>query len=40
MNLRALRTFVEVDNLGSFAGAADRLGLTQSAVSVQLKKLE
>lgn len=40
MNINALRTLVEVENRGSFAVAADRLGLTLSAVSVQLKNLE
>ncbi len=40
MNLAALRTLVEVAQVGSFAMAADRLGLTLSAVSTQLKNLE
>ena len=40
MNLRALCTFVEINNLGSFAVAVDRLGLTLSAVSSQIKKLK
>ena len=40
MNLSALRTLSEVEQVGSFAVAADRLGLTLSAISTQLKKLE
>ncbi|MEO1331766.1 MAG: LysR family transcriptional regulator, partial [Pseudomonadota bacterium] len=40
MNLRALRTLIEIDRAGSFALAADQLGLTLSAVSVQMKTLE
>ncbi len=40
MNLRALRTLVEIDRIGSFAAAADRLGVTLSAVSLQMKALE
>lgn len=40
MNLRALRTLVEIDRVGGFATAADRLGLTLSAVSAQMKALE
>lgn len=40
LNLSALRTLVEVEKIGSFALAADRLGLTLSAASAQLKKLE
>ena len=40
MNLNALRTLSEVEQVGSFAAAADRLGLTLSAISTQLKKLE
>jgi DNA-binding transcriptional LysR family regulator len=40
MNLSTLRTLVEVARVGSFALAADRLGLTLSAVSSQLKSLE
>lgn len=40
LNLRYLRTFVAIDDYGSFAIAADRLGLTQSAVSMQMKSLE
>ena len=40
MNLTALRTLAEVAQVGSFVAAADRLGLTLSAVSTQLKNLE
>ncbi|MBU1210993.1 MAG: LysR family transcriptional regulator [Alphaproteobacteria bacterium] len=40
MNLRELRTLVEIDRIGSFALAADRVGLTLSAVSLQMKALE
>lgn len=40
MNLRALRTLIELEDAGGFAVAADRLGLTASAVSLQMKTLE
>lgn len=40
MNLRSLGTLVEIDRIGSFAAAAERLGLTLSAVSLQMKGLE
>ncbi len=40
MNLSALRTLVEVERIGSFVLAAERLAYTLPAVSVQLKKLE
>ncbi len=40
MNLRSLRTLVEIDTVGSFAAVAERLGMTLSAVSVQMKTLE
>ncbi|KUO57800.1 MAG: hypothetical protein APF80_12715 [Alphaproteobacteria bacterium BRH_c36] len=40
MNLRELRTLVEIDRIGSFALAAERVGLTLSAVSLQMKALE
>jgi DNA-binding transcriptional LysR family regulator len=39
-DMDALRSFCEGMNLGSFAKAADRLGRSTSAVSMQLKKLE
>ena len=40
MNLRHLRTFVTIAETGSFRLAAQRLYLTQSAVSMQMKTLE
>ncbi len=40
MGIRQLRTLVEIADGGSFAAAARRLYLTQSAVSMQMKALE
>ncbi|MEO1190989.1 MAG: LysR family transcriptional regulator [Pseudomonadota bacterium] len=40
MELRPLRSLVAIADQGSFAAAADRLGLTQSAISLQIKALE
>ena len=40
MNLTRLETFVEVVRAGTFAGAADALSFTPSAVSQQMAKLE
>lgn len=40
MDLTALRSFVTVANTGKVTSAATRLNLTQSAVSMQLKRLE
>lgn len=40
MNIRYLRTFCSVARTGSFTETARRLGITQSAVSLQLQKLE
>ncbi|MBN2028298.1 MAG: LysR family transcriptional regulator [Actinobacteria bacterium] len=40
MNTKSLRTFVEVANTGSFSAAARNLGLTQPAVSFQIRALE
>ena len=40
MSLKNLRTFVTVAETGSFSAAAERLFLTQSAVSMQIKALE
>ncbi|MCL4367984.1 MAG: LysR family transcriptional regulator [Actinobacteria bacterium] len=40
MNLKHLRTFCMVAESASLTAAAQRLGLTQSAVSLQLQKLE
>lgn len=39
-NIRHLQTFVTIADCGSFASAADRIGLTQSAVSMQIKTIE
>lgn len=38
--LRELRTFIAVARHGTFAGAGARIGLTQSAVSAQIQRLE
>lgn len=40
MNTRSLRVFLEVANAGSFSAAARNLGLTQPAVSLQIRSLE
>lgn len=40
MNLRHLETFLAIAETGSFAAAADRVGVTQSAVSMQMRALE
>jgi len=40
MSLRALRSFLAVARHGSFAAAAGALGITQSAVSLQMRSLE
>jgi len=40
VSLRSLRILAAVASKGTFAAAADQLGLTQSAVSLQIKKLE
>jgi DNA-binding transcriptional LysR family regulator len=40
LNLRLLRSFLMVADSGSLAAAADRLGLTQAAVSLQMRALE
>jgi DNA-binding transcriptional LysR family regulator len=38
--LRELKTFITVARLGTFAAAGQRVGLTQSAVSAQMRALE
>ncbi len=38
--IRYLETLAAIAKTGTFAAAADRVGLTQSAVSVQMRKLE
>ena len=40
LDLDLLRTFVEVADLRSFTGAGERLGRVQSAVSMQIRRLE
>jgi len=40
LNLTHLRTFVDVIELGSFSAAAERLSLSQPAVSIQIRQLE
>lgn len=40
MSLRNLKILTAVASKGSFAAAADHLGLTQSAISLQIKNLE
>ncbi len=40
MTFEQMRIFLEAAHYGSFTHAAERLGLTQSAVSVSIKKLE
>ena len=40
LDIAALRSFVTVAKLGGVTRAAERLNLTQSAVSMQLKRLE
>ncbi len=40
MTLKALKTLVTIAQQGSFAAAGDQLGLTQAAVSIQIKGLE
>ena len=40
MSIRQLKTFLAIAELGSFAAAAERLGLTHSAISVQIRNLE
>lgn len=40
LDVRLLRTFVTLIETGSFSETAKRVGRTQPAVSMQLKKLE
>ena len=40
MNLRGLEVFLAVVDRGGFASAGEKIGLTQSAVSIQIKALE
>lgn len=40
MSIRSLRTFLAVVREGTFAGAAKEIGLTQAAVSMQMRSLE
>ena len=40
MELRGIRTFLAIADTGSFSRAAEKLGYTQSAVTMQIKQLE
>ena len=40
LNLEALRTFISIVDLNGFNKAADKVNRSQSAVSMQMKKLE
>lgn len=40
LNLDHLRTYALIIETGSFSGAAERLGLSQPAVSLQIRQLE
>jgi DNA-binding transcriptional LysR family regulator len=40
LNLARLRTFADVVELGSFSAAAERAGISQPAVSLQIRQLE
>ena len=40
MEFRQIETFLKVAELGSFSRAAERLGYSQSAVTMQVKQLE
>jgi DNA-binding transcriptional LysR family regulator len=40
LNLDQIETFAQVVELGSFSAAAERLGLSQPAVSLQVRQLE
>jgi DNA-binding transcriptional LysR family regulator len=40
MNIEAMRAFLEIASTGSFQNAAERLNITQSAISARIKSLE
>lgn len=40
MDINQARTFLEIARLGSFVAAADRLNITQTAVSARIRRLE
>lgn len=40
LDIDLLKTFISIAEAGSFAGAAEEVGRTQSAVSMQMKRLE
>ena len=40
MEIRNLKTFIQVAELGSFTRAAQKLGYSQSTVSFQIRQLE
>ena len=40
MEIRQLITFISAAQMGSFSRAAEELGYTQSAVTIQIKNLE
>ena len=40
MSIRNLKTFLAVARHGTFAAAAREIGLTQAAVSIQMRALE
>ena len=40
ISMGCLRTFVAINESGTFAGAAKQVGRTTSAVSLQIKRLE
>jgi DNA-binding transcriptional LysR family regulator len=40
LDLRQVRSFMDVADLGSFSAAADKAGLTQPAISLHIRLLE
>ena len=40
MNIESMRAFLEIASTGSFQNAAERLNITQSAISARIKSLE